>query len=61
MGRTGSMFAYQQYGVMPDVVTVAKALGCGIPVGAFVLNEKPAKHSLVPGDHGTTYGGNPQP
>ena len=40
MGRTGSMFAYQQYGVMPDVVTVAKALGCGIPVGAFVLNEK---------------------
>ena len=59
MGRTGSMFAYQQYGVMPDVVTVAKALGCGIPVGAFVLNEKTAKHSLVAGDHGTTYGGNP--
>ena len=58
MGRTGSMFAYQQYGVMPDVVTVAKALGCGIPVGAFVANEK-AQGVLVPGDHGTTYGGNP--
>lgn len=59
MGRTGSMFAYQDYGVMPDVVTVAKALGCGVPVGAFVLNEKTAKNSLVAGDHGTTYGGNP--
>ena len=43
----------------PDVMTVAKALGCGVPVGAFVLNEKTAKNSLVPGDHGTTYGGNP--
>ena len=59
MGRTGEMFAYHSYGVMPDVVTSAKALGCGIPVGAFVLNEKTAKASLVPGDHGTTYGGNP--
>ena len=59
MGRTGSMFAYQDYDVMPDVVTVAKALGCGVPVGAFVLNEKTAKNSLVAGDHGTTYGGNP--
>ena len=58
MGRTGSMFAYQQYGVMPDVVTAAKALGCGIPVGAFIANEK-AQGVLVPGDHGTTYGGNP--
>ena len=58
MGRTGSMFAYQQYGVMPDVVTSAKALGCGIPVGAFIANEK-AQGVLVPGDHGTTYGGNP--
>ena len=58
MGRTGSMFAYQQYGVKPDVVTVAKALGCGIPVGAFVANEK-CENILVPGDHGTTYGGNP--
>ena len=59
MGRTGSMFAWQQYGVMPDIMTCAKALGCGVPVGAFVLNEKTANASLVPGDHGTTYGGNP--
>jgi len=59
MGRTGAMFACQDYGVCPDVMTVAKALGCGVPVGAFVLNEKVAKASLVPGDHGTTYGGNP--
>ena len=59
MGRTGYMFAWQEYGVEPDVMTCAKALGCGVPVGAFVLNEKTAKASLVPGDHGTTYGGNP--
>lgn len=59
MGRTGEMFAWQHYGVQPDVMTCAKALGCGIAVGAFVLNEKVAKASLVPGDHGTTYGGNP--
>ena len=59
MGRTGSMFAFQSYGVMPDIMTCAKALGCGVPVGAFVLNEKTAANSLVPGDHGTTYGGNP--
>lgn len=59
MGRTGSMYAYQAYHVQPDIVTTAKALGCGIPVGAFVLNEKAAAQSLVPGDHGTTYGGNP--
>lgn len=59
MGRTGSMFAFQSYGVMPDIMTSAKALGCGVPVGAFVLNEKTAKNSLEPGDHGTTYGGNP--
>lgn len=59
MGRTGSMFAWQQYGVAPDIMTTAKALGCGVPVGAFVLNEKVAAASLVPGDHGTTYGGNP--
>ena len=59
MGRTGTMFAWQQYGVQPDIMTSAKALGCGVPVGAFVLNEKVAKSSLVPGDHGTTYGGNP--
>lgn len=58
MGRTGSMFAYQQYGVQPDIVTVAKALGCGVPIGAFLAREEVAK-ALVPGDHGTTYGGNP--
>ncbi len=59
MGRCGSMYAWQQYGTMPDIMTTAKALGCGIPVGAFVLNKKVAEASLVPGDHGTTYGGNP--
>ena len=59
MGRTGSMFACQAYGVQPDIMTAAKALGCGVPVGAFLLNEKTAAQSLVPGDHGTTYGGNP--
>lgn len=59
MGRTGDWFAYQGYGIMPDIMTSAKALGCGIPVGAFLMNEKVAKASLVPGDHGTTYGGNP--
>lgn len=58
MGRTGSMYAYQQYGVKPDIVTTAKALGCGVPVGAFMATEEVAK-ALVPGDHGTTYGGNP--
>lgn len=59
MGRTGYLFAWQEYGVMPNVMTCAKALGCGVPVGAFVLDEKAAGASLVPGDHGTTYGGNP--
>lgn len=59
MGRTGSMYAYLQYGIMPDILTTAKALGCGLPVGAFVVNEKVANASMVPGDHGTTYGGNP--
>lgn len=59
MGRTGCMFAFQDYSVEPDVMTTAKALGCGVPVGAFVLNQKTAEKSLVPGDHGTTYGGNP--
>ena len=59
MGRTGCMFACQKYGVKPDIMTVAKAIGCGIPVGAFLLNKKTAENSLVPGDHGTTYGGNP--
>ena len=59
MGRSGYMFAWQEYGVEPDIMTCAKALGCGVPVGAFVLNEKTAQKTLVPGDHGTTYGGNP--
>ena len=59
MGRTGEMFAWQHYGVKPDVMTSAKALGCGVPVGAFLMTEKVAEKSLKPGDHGTTYGGNP--
>ena len=59
MGRTGHMFAWQEYGVKPDIMTCAKALGCGVPVGAFVMTEKVAEGSLKPGDHGTTYGGNP--
>lgn len=59
MGRTGSMFAFQQYGIKPDILTAAKALGAGVPVGAFLVTDKVAKQSLVPGDHGTTYGGNP--
>lgn len=59
MGRTGYQFAWQEYGVEPDVMTCAKALGCGVPVGAFVLGKKAADASLVAGDHGTTYGGNP--
>lgn len=59
MGRTGNYFAWQAYGVEPDIMTCAKALGCGVPVGAFVLGKKAAAASLVPGDHGTTYGGNP--
>ena len=58
MGRTGTMYAYEQYGLKPDIVTTAKALGCGVPVGAFAAVEKVA-NALVPGDHGTTYGGNP--
>lgn len=58
MGRTGSMFAYEEYGVLPDVLTLGKALGCGVPVGAFLTGVK-ASNILVPGDHGTTYGGNP--
>lgn len=58
MGRTGTMYAYEQYGIKPDIVTTAKALGCGVPVGAFAATEKVA-NALVPGDHGTTYGGNP--
>ena len=58
MGRSGEMFAWQHYGVKPDVMTVAKALGNGVPVGAFLASGKAAS-AMVPGDHGTTYGGNP--
>lgn len=58
MGRTGAMYACQGFGVKPDILTTAKALGCGVPVGAFLVNEK-VKDVLKPGDHGTTYGGNP--
>lgn len=59
MGRTGEMFAWQHYGIRPDIMTSAKALGCGVPVGAFLMTERVAEKSLSPGDHGTTYGGNP--
>ena len=59
MGRTGSMFTWQSYGIRPDIMSMAKAIGNGIPVGAFAMTEEIAKYSLEPGDHGTTYGGNP--
>lgn len=59
MGRTGYMYAWQKYGVKPDIMTTAKALGCGVPVGAFLMTERVAQQSLTSGDHGTTYGGNP--
>ena len=59
MGRTGYPFAYMKYGIKPDVMTCAKALGCGVPIGAFAMTEKVGQASLVAGDHGTTYGGNP--
>jgi len=59
MGRTGYMFAWQGYGVKPDIMCMAKAIGNGIPTGAFAMTQRVADDSLVPGDHGTTYGGNP--
>lgn len=59
MGRTGQMFAWQYYGVKPDMMSMAKAIGSGVPVGAFAMTEAVAEYSLEPGDHGTTYGGNP--
>lgn len=59
MGRCGEYYAWQRYGIKPDIMTSAKALGCGVPVGAFMMTEKVAAHSLTSGDHGTTYGGNP--
>lgn len=57
MGRSGYMYAFQKYDVQPDILLTAKALGCGVPVGAFVCNDRAA--SMTYGDHGTTYGGNP--
>ncbi len=59
LGRTGSFYTFQQYGVKPDILTTAKALGGGLPVGAFVVTDEVAENSLKPGDHGSTYGGNP--
>jgi acetylornithine/N-succinyldiaminopimelate aminotransferase len=57
MGRLGSLFAYKKFNVIPDVICIAKALGGGFPIGAFIANERAL--TLVPGDHGSTYGGNP--
>ncbi len=59
MGRTGYMYAWQRYNIKPDIMTSAKALGCGVPVGAFLMTERVARNSLTSGDHGSTYGGNP--
>ncbi|MQN01611.1 MAG: aspartate aminotransferase family protein [bacterium LCO1.1] len=59
LGRTGSTYAFEQYGIRPDILTTAKALGGGVPVGAFLVTEEVAGNSLEPGDHGSTYGGNP--
>ncbi len=59
MGRTGYMYAWQEYGVKPDIMITAKGLGAGVPVGAFLMTEAVAQKTLKPGDHGTTYGGNP--
>ena len=57
-GTTGSLFAYKKFGVIPDVICIAKALGGGFPIGATITNEK-ASSAFVPGDHGSTFGGNP--
>ncbi len=59
VGRTGSFYRFQEMGIKPDIVATAKALGNGIPVGAFLVNDKVAENTIVPGEHGTTYGGNP--
>ena len=58
MGRTGKMFAYEHYGIKPDIVTLAKGLGGGVPIGAFIASDKAAA-AFGPGDHGSTFGGNP--
>src|SRR6185295_9143205 len=59
MGRTGKMFAFQHYGIEPDLMTLAKSLGGGVPIGALVVNRKIKKEIFTPGTHATTYGGNP--
>ncbi len=59
MGRTGKMFAYQLYGIEPDVMTLAKSLGAGVPIGALVIHESQLGSVMTPGSHGSTYGGNP--
>ena len=58
MGRTGELFAYQNYGVEADIISLAKALGGGVPIGAFLAKDEVAS-AFEPGDHGTTFGGNP--
>lgn len=57
-GRTGTYFAYQQYGITPDIVTTAKGLGGGLPIGAVLFGEK-LQDTMTPGSHGSTFGGNP--
>lgn len=59
MGRTGKMFAFQHYGIQPDLMTLAKSLGSGVPIGALVVNDKVAGNIFTPGSHASTYGGNP--
>lgn len=59
MGRTGKMFAYQHYGIEPDLMTLAKSLGNGVPIGALMVNRRVKKEVFTPGTHATTYGGNP--
>jgi len=59
MARSGAMFAWQKYGVKPDLMAMAKGIGSGVPVGAFAMTDAVAEFSLEPGDHGSTYGGNP--
>lgn len=58
MGHTGRLFAYEHYGVVPDILSSAKALGCGFPIGAMLATEKIAA-AFQPGTHGSTFGGNP--
>jgi acetylornithine/N-succinyldiaminopimelate aminotransferase len=58
IGRTGTLFAYEQYGIEPDVISIAKGLGSGFPIGAIIAKEKAAK-AFEPGTHGSTFGGNP--